>query len=324
MQFDENKTDKTIRKFVRQGKDSKSDVLEFIHYYFLHPDLERDYTEKVARNIIEVSHSYYRTLSKIKKFHFLRAIVNLLDIALSLKFWEYQLSRNDASWYWKGIPTYFSSITHLVEPLENIRFDIGTIDKHRMYKKVILVEGESEFNFLSRIQDVTKASNLDFEIHNYEGKGNIQNLIQYIRLRNRKGIKIILTYDEDRNLSSFKKKLKNKNCRVQGNFGFRKDFEHSFPPQFMKAALDNYYKRYCKEVFPLQTDDIKRLRRRKESLLFILDNENSVSISKPKLATILGQFMGQLLLRYWNEIVNEKNKRFNAEIYRFANFIIKN
>lgn len=114
---------------------------------FLHPDLETDFTHKVTRNVIKISYDYYLKLSFKKKFHFLRALGKLFDVALSMKIWEFQLSRDDASWYWKAIPTYFLTLTHLIEPLEILRQEIGIVDKNPLYSKIVCIEGDTENNF---------------------------------------------------------------------------------------------------------------------------------------------------------------------------------
>ena len=136
MSYWELEQDRAIKNFLKNNKNpSKEDLFNLFYENFLHPDLETEFTHKVARNVIEISYDYYLKLSFKKKFHFLRALGKLFDVALSMKIWEFQLSREDASWYWKGVPTYFLTLSHLTEPLETLRNEIGIVDKKRLYSK---------------------------------------------------------------------------------------------------------------------------------------------------------------------------------------------
>lgn len=324
MSYWELKQDKAIRIFLKNNKNpSKEDLFNLFYENFLHPDLETEFTHKVAKNIIEVSYDYYLKLSTKKKFHFLRALGKLFDVVLSMKIWEFQLSRDDAAWYWKGVPTYFLTLSHLIEPLEIMRNEIGLVDKKRLYSKIVCVEGETEFNFIKRLYLTTRVSNFDFSVYNYQGKGEIKNLVHFVKEKKRQGIRVFVSYDNDRQSNSFNKKLKTK-CEVDKFFIFKKDFESSFPPQVLKDALEVYLKKYTSSKIKLEVKDIKNLLSKNEPFLKSFENKYKIKINKVKLGNLLGEIMASMVIRYWNEIFNKKHKKkiFNFEIFKFLKFLI--
>jgi hypothetical protein len=316
--------DKAIKNFLKNNKNpSKEDLFNLFYENFLHPDLETEFTHKVAKNVIEISYDYYLKLSHRKKFHFLRALGKLFDVVLSIKIWEFQLGRDDASWYWKGIPTYFLTLSHLTEPLETLRQEIGIVDKNRLYSKIICVEGETENNFIKTLYLTTRASNFDFSTYNYQGKGEIKNLIHFVKEKNRQGIRVFISYDKDRQSDSFNKKIKKK-CKVEKIFEFKKDFESSFPPKILKYALEDYIKRYTKLKIKLNIKDIDDLLSQTGPFLKSFEKKYNIKINKVKLGSILGKVMASIVNQHWNEIFNKKQKKksFRPQIFKFLKFLI--
>jgi len=324
MNYWELEQDRVIKNFLKNNKNpSKEDLFNLFYENFLHPDLEIEFTHKVARNVIEISYDYYLKLSFKKKFHFLRALGKLFDVALSMKIWEFQLSRQDASWYWKGVPTYFLALSYLIEPLEILRREIGIVDKNRLYSKIVCVEGETENNFIKTLYLTTKASNFDFSTYNYRGKGEIKNLIHFIKEKNRQGIRVFISYDSDRQSASFGRSIKKK-CKIEKIFCFKKDFEGSFPPEILKYALEDYIKRFTKLKIKLNTSDINNLLLQKEAFLKSFEIQYNIKVNKTKLGSILGKIMAKVVNQYWNEIFNKKQKKaiLKFEIFKFLKFLI--
>jgi len=314
--------DRAIRQFLRESRHSKDDLRNFFRDHFLHPDLEVEFTNRVLKNVIDVTHPYYMTLSRTKRFHFLKALGKLFDVALWLKLWEYYLSREDADWFWRGVPTYFMTLTGLIEPLETMRREMSSVDTRRVHSKVVLLEGESEHNFISVMQEISSLGNLDFPIHDYKGKGNVQNLVQYIKEKNRQGVKVFLTYDKDGRADTFLNKLKKRRCKLHGTFGFTRDFESSFPPGILKSALETYVKRYRGRHVELEVSVIRKLLKRRKPFVVSFEEEYGLQVNKAKLAVLLGRIMIDIIELHWNDIFNWKKKAFGAEIYRFLKFIV--
>jgi hypothetical protein len=306
-----------IRIFARKKDVTKGEYYDFLVANYINPDLEEEYMTKVVNNIVDVTFDYLVSLSVNKKCHFLNAINNLLKVALSLKLWDWYLSRKDGSWYWKGIPLFFSSITHIIEPLELMQKEISCVDRRRMHKKVILVEGDSEYGFLETIKIRSGSSNYDFEIYNYNGKGNRKNLVHYIKEKNRQGIKVVLTYDKDGKEDTLRRNLRESKCKIDGIFGFRRDFEHSFPSLILFKSIIQYSNNVSISIKKMNellgsTDNFTRL----------LEKEIGIIINKPKLARLLGTNLERVLRYHFNDIYNNKNsKKYNAEIYKFLKYI---
>lgn len=323
MNYYELEQDKTIRIFLKDfSNPTKDDIFILFHSHFIHPDIETEFLNKITKNAIDVSYHYFVSLSYNKKFHFLRALVKLIDSALSLKIWEFQLSRKDAIRYWKDIPTYFLALTHLVEPLESLRHEMGLVERKHLYEKIVCVEGESEDSFIRTLYLTTKYVYLGFPIYNYKGKGERQNLVHFINEKNRQGIRVYLSYDTDRQSDSFIKNIKNK-CKIEKTFGFTQDFESSFPPGILKHALESYIKWYTKLELILNEKDIAELLSHQESFLKLFNQKYNVTINKVKLGEILGKIMAGVLCRHWDDVFNKPQKApFNYEIFKFLKYLV--
>lgn len=325
MHYYELDQDKVIRKFIKDyPHPSKDDLFNLFYNHFLHPDIETEFTHKVAKNAIELAYSYYLTLSNNKRFHFLRALGKLFDSALSIKIWEFQLSRDDASRWWKGAEsTFILGSTHLVESLEVVRREMGIVQRKNLFEKIVCVEGQSEFSFINTFYLATRYANFDFSVHNYQGKGEIQNLVHFIKEKNRQGIKVLLSYDKDRQSNSFINGVKKK-CTIAKDFGFAKDFEGSFPPKILKYALDEYIKKYTKQKLTIALQDIADLQSGTAPFLVLFKKKFNISINKVKLGKILGDVMAGIVYNHWSEIFNDKKKqtKFNYEIFKFLKFLM--
>jgi len=68
----------------------------------------------------------------------------------------------------------------------------------------------------------------------------------------------LISYDKDRQSNSFTKNIKKK-CKVEKFFGFKKDFESSFPPKILKYAIECYIEKYTKSKIELTIKDIENL-----------------------------------------------------------------
>ena len=325
MKYWELEQNKAIEEFLKDiTTPTKEDLFRFFEYHFLHPDHETEFTHKVAKNIIEISFDYFSTLPKEKKPRFLRALGKLFDVALSLKIWEYQLSRDDASWYWSGLPAYFLSLASLAEPLEDMRRELGEVDTANLHEKVVCVEGDTEFNFIKNIQLLTRFIHLDFQVYTYGCKGEANNLAHFIKEKNRQGLKVFVVYDKDGREKSFVNKIK-KRSQVEDFFAFSRDFESAFPPEILTAALNDYLTRYVEGSVPFIPDDVQGLLDDKESFIKALEKKHGISISKPKLGTILGVAMSVILERRWNEIFNSEvaSENYDYEIFEFVKFLVE-
>lgn len=309
-----------LKQFVKNKCVSKDELYNFLDRHYLHPDYEREFTEQVARNAVNITHSFYLTLPQKERIHFLNALGTLCELSLSMKRWEFLLSRDDASWFWKDRPTYFLSMDHMIDPLETIRRELNIIDKRQVLRKIILVEGESEYNFIKTLYEITGYSNLEFHIHNYKGKGNLRNLVQYVQEKNRQAIKVILITDNDG--ITFVETLKKNKCKFEHIFSFSKDFENSFPPPILKQAIDNYINHYCNTEIMVSIEDIRKLKRKKRAFTKAFKENYNIELSKPKFANILGKIMAIIISYRPNGKYNHEKSRL--EIFRFIRFLMWN
>lgn len=328
MDYFELEQDAAIKAFLEATKSpSKKDLFNLYYNHFLHPDHYTEHTNKVCKNAIDITYDYFLNLSKRKRFHFLRALGKLFDVALSMKSWEWMLSRNDAAGFWGKMPTYFLSLTSLTESLESIRRDMGEVDRKCLYQKVICVEGESEHEFIKTIYLTTRAANFDSPIYCYGGKGELRNLLRFIQEKNRQGIRVFLSFDNDgdSNAKIFISKIKKK-CNVHKVFGFPRDFESSFSSEMLAIALNYYLTKFSrKKLKKVTIKDVNRLLRQVKPFIRSFEHEWEIAISKPKLGKILGGLTADIIKKEWNDIFNRKRKKkkHKAAIFRFMKFLMQ-
>src|SRR4030067_31659 len=315
--------DKYIKQFIRQKQTTEEDLFKFFKETFAHPDKEKEFTHKIAKNLIKITYSFYSTLSNRKKIHFLKAISKLFYVALSIAYWDYNLSREDADWWWQGNPHLFVSISNLIEPLEAIRREMGKVNKRYLRKRILLVEGQSEEQFFRVIQD-TGHLLFDFDLFCYRGKGEIQNLIHLINEKSRQGVGVFLSYDKDGQNGNFLREIKKK-CKIYKTLGFKIDFESSFPPLILQQALKLYFRNYLNRELDIETSSIRRLLRKKMPFLKVFKYQYREDIKKRKLAFILGKLIARELEFHGQEIVYDKrrSKKYQAEIYSFLRDLSK-
>lgn len=282
----------------------------------------------LKKNAITVTYDAFMKLEKEKQLHFLESIVNLLDVSISLKIWEYNLSRDDASTWWKGVPNYYLYSAVLIKPLEDLRRNGLKFKDGSTSAGVLALEGYSEKTFLSTIYKHTKYANLNFELYEYEGKTEIPNLARYINEKSRQGVRVNLTCDNDGNTQqtdSFIEKLERK-CSLNKIFRFDRDFENSIPVGITKEAVEIYLSEYAPETPRLSLEELKQMLEDKLSFIKALNLKLRLTIDKVKLAKIYGRLFVPIIMQNWNNIINTQSPEgeFNYEIYEFLRFAVKN
>jgi len=243
---------------------------------------------RVVGNVVQITYGYYFSLPRDKRASFLKCLANAFKVALAMKAWETRVTAVDATKQLSGKPLFFAFLTEMIQPLESIQKGLQEIDAELPIRRVLLVEGESEANFVQTIQMNSTVMNFDFSIYVYHGKGEINNLVHYIGELNRQGVRVDLSYDSDRQTASFLEKL-GRSCAIQSQFGFKSDFEGSFPPDVLLAALLEYVRRYQPTAIHPTKTDIECLLAGQKPFVLLFEEKFGYSLSKPKLGAILGE-----------------------------------
>jgi hypothetical protein len=307
-----------IRQLSRQQRILGDELETLLLDNFCHPDSikKNEYLQRVVRNLAKITLSHLNTLTKRKRISFLKALGGTIEVAQQLELWVFYLGREDADWFWHDNATFFSHLTSLTYPLEGIRSELKKIDRRSAMGSVILVEGKSEYGFLNDLREDIGLLDPYDTIYNYEGKGNVQNLVHYIREKYRQGLRVLLTCDSDGSPATFERKLRPVMHCISARFQFRKDFEHSFPDKFFEGALMNYRTKYirCHPEISVQL------------MRDCLSNPSNFSfgVNKPKLALILSGQMRELLFEYRRRVFTRNRDRFKSEIFDFLRFLSRN
>ncbi|HOI59885.1 MAG TPA: hypothetical protein PKU93_01015 [Candidatus Pacearchaeota archaeon] len=311
--------DGIIKKFVEEEKQNKNALRSFIEWNFIHPDIEVDFSNKVLDNFIEISSDYYLSLKKDKKIHFLKAISCFFDIALSIKLYEFEFTRDPQ--YWKDYPFYFKLPLSLIDNIKEMNKELSLVDINEVQSKVILVEGDSEIAFLEILQQ--HSANFSFDIYSYGGKGALQNLVHYVKSKSKEGIKSVVIYDLDGSGKTLNVKKLKERCDVYKDFAFSKDFEDSFPPNILYSAIKKYINKYnIEKDIHISEEVVNSLMKNNNPFVDNFKIKYDIELSKVKLAEILGGEIDELLYENWDGIVNSK-KKHKYEIYNFIKFLVK-
>jgi hypothetical protein len=310
-----------LQEFAERGGENVEALELFLlgHYATQHP--HADYLTQIVRNIVAITGNYYFSLAREKRLSFLNCIVNVFKVAFAMKIWETRLSNVDAAKQQSGKPLFFAALTELVGPLEAIQKGLQEIDAELPIRRVVLVEGETEEAFIHSIQLHSTVLNFDFAVYVYEGKGSLKNLVHYVTEKNRQGIRVDLSVDCDSQSQgkSFVEKL-TQTCAIQSVFGFRRDFEAAFPPELLHSAVQEYLRLFTKlDSEAVTLADIQSLLADQKPFALAFEQKLGVSISKPKLGTILGEVvLGTGAI--WEGVVNTSSEC--SEIARFVRFLM--
>jgi hypothetical protein len=322
--IDDLEQEHRVISFVDSGKTEQSDLFRFLQEYAIHPDYYIDFTEQVAKNVIAVSHEYFLRLDREKRIHFLLSVCKLLDFALSIKLWEFQLGSKDTPKQWANFPLYFGMVVQAVEPLQSLRRELGYLEPV-FTRKLVCLEGETESMFIRTLQLGTRSSWLDFSTYTYAGKGEVMHLVHLINDNSLKGTRVNLSYDSDGKSEAFLNKLK-QYCHLDRVFGFKRDFEASFPPEILANAIKAYDDRYSKKRVNITPDQVAALLKEKAAFLYAAGKQLGIEFNKPKLGAILAEQIAPEIDEFWSQIMNDEAsdmfQRF--EIHGFLKFLAFN
>ena len=317
--------EKQIQKFLIDNPDpNKLQVYNFFDYNFINTEYYPEFVQQVLNNALDVTFHIFEKLTKKKKLFYLKSIANLIDVALSIKLWEFQLSRKDAARWWKGTTNYYLYTSGMIKSLEELRYNGLAYNPKSTHETILAVEGESEFIFLKYIQENLCYANFNVAIYNYDGKSQIVSLARYINEKNRQGIKVNIVCDTDGNSQatvSFMNKLKEK-CTVNSEFKFKRDFENSITLKVNLEAINKYLSVYKPTVKSLLLKDIEVALSDKKPYIKSLEEKLNISIDKVKLAEIYGDIFTHIIKWNWHKIFNDKDPNFDYEIYDFLRFVV--
>lgn len=317
--------EKQIQQFlINKPKPTKLQVYNFFDYSFINTEYYPEFVQQVLNNALDVTFHVFEKLSKKRKLFYLKSIANLIDVALSLKLWEFQLSRKDATWWWKGTINYYLYPSGMIKSLEELRYNGLAYNPKSTHEITLAVEGESELTFLKYIQENLGYANFNVETYCYKGKNQIVSLSRYIDEKTRQGIKVNIVCDVDGNsqvTDSFLNKLKGK-CTVNSEFKFKRDFENSIPPIINLEAINKYLNVYKPTVKSLKLNDIEVALASKKPYIKVLEEKLNISMDKIKLAEIYGDIFIHIIKWNWHKIFNDKDQNFDYEIYDFLRFVV--
>src|SRR5258708_39844583 len=113
--------DDEIARFIEQPEISDSELAEFLTKWAAHPDYHTDFTRQVISNLCSLNVKLLNRLDEKKRFHLVKALCITVQLALSMKQWEYMLGRDDGLWYWEHHGLFFSSLHGLIPPLNELQ-----------------------------------------------------------------------------------------------------------------------------------------------------------------------------------------------------------
>ncbi len=246
--------------------------------------------------------------------------MSVLKFSFAVKVWESRFSRDDSAQQWADKPLVFVWASELIEPLEALQKALADIDPKLAQRRVVLVEGQTEANFVSTIQNNSNLLNFDFSLYVYEGKAQVANLVHYIRERNRQGVRVDLCYDSDGQTDSFLEKLALSGCSVESRFRFQRDFEAAFPPELLHTAAHEYLRRYTNvPADSLSSLTVTDLLAQSKPFVRAFEEHFKISVSKPQLGVLLAEAVRRSGA-VWDGAV--KTAEECSEIAKFLRFVM--
>jgi hypothetical protein len=322
MLFHDLQEQAALKDFVEREDGTPEALESFLLSHYATPHPQAEYLTRVVNNMVAITRDYYFSLPKQKRLSFLKCITNVFKVVFAMKIWELRFSAFDAVKQQASKPLFFASLAELIGPLEAIQKGLQEIDAELPLRRVVLVEGETEEAFIRAVQLRSTVLNFDFAVHVYGGKGTLENLVHYITEKNRQGIRVDLCvdYDGQSQSKSFVEKLSQQSCAIQSVFGFRRDFEASFPPELLHAGLQEYLRIFTKlDPTVVTLPEVEALLASQKPFVLAFEERFGVSVSKPKLGTILGEIvLGAGAI--WEGVVNTSSEC--SEVARFVRFLM--
>jgi hypothetical protein len=231
-----------LQDLAERGSKKNVEALEsFLLSHYAAPHPHADYLMQIVKNMVAITGDYYFSLPREKRLSFLTCMANVFKTVFAMKIWESRLSAVDAVKQQSGKPLFFAPLTELIGPLEAIQKGLQEIDAELPFRRVMLVEGETEEAFIRSIQLHSTVLNFDFAVYIYEGKGSLKNLVHYVAEKNTQGIRVDLSVDYDgRSQSkSFIEKLTQSCARSRAFLGLGVISRSPFRPKYYTRAFRN-------------------------------------------------------------------------------------
>jgi hypothetical protein len=146
---EELELDEAIAKFIKRAGTSADEVKEFLLQWAGHPDYYVNFTTQVATNLAVLNVALLNELREHKRFHLVKALVITLEVAISIKWWEYMLGRENGTWYWDKHGLFVSSLHGLIRHLNALQKHVSEIEHaYGFTGRLVCLEGKSEQVFL--------------------------------------------------------------------------------------------------------------------------------------------------------------------------------
>jgi hypothetical protein len=316
---EELKLNDAITEFVKPSEITEAELERFLTDWAAHPDHYVLFTARVVKNLSALNVKLLNEFGEGKRFHLVKALCLAVEIAFSMREWEYMLGREDGASYWNNHGLFFSSLHGFIPRLNALQKHVSEIE-HGFTGRIIYLEGQSEFSFLELLHLGSRLLHFGNHYFVYGGKGAHQNLVYHIKDKNEKGVRVDLAYDGDSNFSNQVKKLQQQ-VTIHRVFRFERDFECAFPPEMLAAAITAYLKRFKDERVLVSIDVIKGMLAESKPFVKVVEEGYGVSISKPTLGELLAIELLKLSERDYR-VLQGAGSITGTEVSRFLRFVM--
>jgi hypothetical protein len=316
---EEIKLNEAIAHFVETPSISGDALSQFLTVRVAHPDYYTDFTGRVIKNLSALNVHLLNELPQEKRFHLLKALCLTVEIAYSMKMWEFMLGRKDGAWYWNKHGLFFSTLHNFIPLLNSLQKQIAAIGQG-FTGRIACLEGPTEERFLELLHFGTRLFNFNVPYFVYGGKGAHQNLVYYIQDKNEKELRVDLAYDGDSNFSKQVSNLQRK-VAIGRLFKFARDFEAAFPPEMLAAAVTEYVRRFVDPRSKCSVEEAKILLADRKTFVKAAEERYKVSISKPTLGELLA-FEFLKLAERDHRVLHGTGAIAGSELSRFIRFIM--
>lgn len=313
------KLDEEISHFVKTPEISDAELARFLTNWAAHPDYYTKFTQRVISNVSALNVKLLNSLDKQKRFHLVKALCLTVQLAFSMKQWEFMLGRKDGARYWNNHGLFFSSLHGLIPLLNELQRHISELGQG-FTGRIVCLEGESERRFLEVLHLATRLAHFDNHYFVYGGKGAHQNLVYFIRDKNEKGVRVDLSFDGDSNMNDQIPKLKGQ-VAIKDVFRFERDFEAAFPANLLAGAVTAYLHEYKDKSLICSAKEVSAMLAERKPFVRVVEEEYGVSINK----VYFGQFLAIEVLKLSegdHRVLQGAGVLTGTEISRFIRWVM--
>lgn len=279
-------------------------------------DIQCGVTIAIMENYIRSSFPLLMECDEEQKQNFLDASFYFCEF---INFAESSLGAyldDDIVKFYGNKPSFFTIVINLRNQLNQIAKHLSSIPEFNAIKGYLLVEGETEKEFVKTLKESRLILFKDVLVESYEGKSNKKpaKLLLLVKIFQQSGYEIYIQGDKDSTDNDiFSQLIEKKIVKLENTLSFTHDFESSIPDYMLLEALNNL--NYLTDV---SIEEFKTIRKSfRNSVIECLEEVWEINVDSIKIP--LAKEVAKLFI---DKTPRKDEDFWDTELGKFINLIV--